>query len=64
MKADMPYVLQDTWGGPCGEVGGVTGMKVRAVFGQDIHALFLEFCGSNLSLDLVAGSMWFGYGCI
>lgn len=35
MKAEMPYVLQDTWGGPCGEVGGVTGMKVGTVFGQD-----------------------------
>lgn len=35
-KAEMPYVLQDTPGGPCGEVGGVTDMKVRAVFGQDI----------------------------
>ena len=51
-KAEMPYVLQDTPGGPCGEVGGVTDMKVRAVFGQDIFALFPECC----ELKFVLGS--------
>lgn len=44
----MPYVLQDTWGGPCGVVGGVTGMKVRAVFGQD-------FCGFKFVLGSCCG---------
>ena len=65
MKAEMPYVLQDTPGGPCGEVGGVTDMKVRAVFGQDVHMLcFQNVVDPNLSLDRVLGCMWFGYGCI
>ena len=63
-KAEMPYVLQDTPGGPCGEVGGVTDMKVGRCLDKTSLLCFQNVVDSNLSLDRVVGCMWFGYGCI